>query len=112
MIRESYDFSQAEKMKKEERKGFYRLCSFFCTPHCKKRLAIFLSPAGMSLTKLFLGRNNLYMTSLFPPRESLVSDILAGDGKLANPFYSVPPFHNVYSSFYQLVVDIYAMIIE
>ncbi len=25
--------------------------------HCKKRLAIFLSPEGMSLTKLFLARN-------------------------------------------------------
>jgi hypothetical protein len=41
---------------------------------------IFPSPAGMSLTKLSLGGNNLYMTSLFPPRESLVSDILAGVG--------------------------------
>jgi len=29
------------------------------TPHCKKRLAIFPSPAGMSLPKLSLGRNNL-----------------------------------------------------
>jgi hypothetical protein len=27
--------------------------------HCKKRLAIFLSPAGMSLTKLSLAGNNL-----------------------------------------------------
>jgi hypothetical protein len=36
----------------------------------KKRLTIFPPPAGMSLTK----------PSLFPPRESLVSDILAGDG--------------------------------
>jgi hypothetical protein len=26
--------------------------------HCKKRLAAFPSPAGMSLTKLFLGGNN------------------------------------------------------
>jgi hypothetical protein len=26
---------------------------------------------------------------LFPPRESLVSDILAGDGKIYNLFYSV-----------------------
>jgi len=26
--------------------------------HCKKRLAIFPSPAGMSLTKLSLARNN------------------------------------------------------
>ncbi len=27
--------------------------------HCKKGLAVFLSPAGMSLIKLFLGGNNL-----------------------------------------------------
>ncbi len=27
--------------------------------HCKKGLAVFPSPAGMSLTKLFLGGNNL-----------------------------------------------------
>jgi hypothetical protein len=27
--------------------------------HCKKRLALFLSPAGMSLTKLSLAGNNL-----------------------------------------------------
>jgi hypothetical protein len=43
--------------------------------------------AGISLTKLSLGSNNLYMTSLFPPRESLVSDIPAGDGKIVNLFY-------------------------
>ncbi len=33
------------------------------TVHCKKSFWIFPSPAGMSLTKLSLGRNNLYMTS-------------------------------------------------
>ncbi len=27
--------------------------------HCKKELAVFPSPAGMSLMKLFLGGNNL-----------------------------------------------------
>jgi hypothetical protein len=42
--------------------------------------SIFPSPAGMSLTKLPLGGNNFYMTSFFPPRESLVSDIPAGTG--------------------------------
>jgi hypothetical protein len=31
--------------------------------HFKKRIAIFPSPAGMSHTKLSLGRNNLSMTS-------------------------------------------------
>ncbi len=40
----------------------------------------------MSLTKLSLGGNNLYMTSLFPPRESLVSDIPAGDGNIEKLF--------------------------
>jgi hypothetical protein len=48
--------------------------------HCKKRLAIFLSPAGMSLTdSLWSGGSQL-----FPVRESLDSDIPAGDGNLAN----------------------------
>ncbi len=42
------------------------------TIHRKKRFTSFPSPAGMSLTKLPLGRNNSLMTSLFPPRESLV----------------------------------------
>jgi hypothetical protein len=40
--------------------------------HRKKRFTSFPSPAGMSLTKLPMGRNNPVMTSLFPPRESLV----------------------------------------
>ncbi len=31
--------------------------------HCKKSFSIFPSPAGMSLTKLSLGRNNLFVTS-------------------------------------------------
>jgi hypothetical protein len=43
--------------------------------HCKKRLAIFMSPAGIN--------------KLFPARESLVGDILAWDGKIGNLFYSV-----------------------
>jgi hypothetical protein len=43
------------------------------TVHCKKRLAVFPSPAGMSLSA----------------RESLVSNILAGDEKTANFFYTV-----------------------
>jgi hypothetical protein len=41
------------------------------TAHCKKRLATFPSPAGMTLTEL-----------LFPLRESLVSVIPAGDGNV------------------------------
>ncbi len=47
--------------------------------HCKKRLAIFPSPAGMSLNKLSLAR------------ESLVSDIPAGDGKTSKHIYSLLP---------------------
>ncbi len=50
----------------------------------------------MSLTKLSLGGNNLYMTSLFPPRESLVSDIPAGDGNIEKLFYGVVYVYIVY----------------
>jgi hypothetical protein len=49
--------------------------------HCKKRLTIFPSPAGMSLTKLFLDGNNLII--------SCQGEFGAGDGKIANLFYSV-----------------------
>ncbi len=45
--------------------------------------------AGMSLAKLFLGRNNDVIDKLFPPRESLVSDIPAGDRKIVKLFYGV-----------------------
>jgi hypothetical protein len=54
--------------------------------HRKKNFLIFPSPAGMSLTKLSLGGNNLYMTSLFPPRESFISDVLAGDRNIEKVF--------------------------
>ncbi len=40
----------------------------------------------MSLTKLSLGGNNLYMMSLFPPRDSLVSDIPAEDENIEKLF--------------------------
>ncbi len=50
----------------------------------KKRLAIFLSPAGMSLTKLSLAGKNL----IFPARVSLESNIPGEDGKIDNLFYS------------------------
>ncbi len=53
--------------------------------HCKKGLATFLSPAGMSLTKLSLCGNNLI--TVYPTRESLVSDIPAGDRNVANFFW-------------------------
>jgi hypothetical protein len=51
--------------------------------HCKKRLTIFPPLAGMSITKLSLAGNNLIFPAL---RESLVSDISAGDGKIAIHF--------------------------
>jgi len=46
-----------------------------------KKVSDFPSPAEMSLTKLSLAGNIV--------RESLVSDIPAGDRKIANIFYSV-----------------------
>ncbi len=52
---------------------------FMFKPHCKKGLAVLPSPAGMSLTKL-----------------SLVSDIPAGDGKMANLFFTVQYDSTVY----------------
>jgi hypothetical protein len=48
--------------------------------HRKKRFTSIPSPAGISLTKLRLGRNNSVMTSLFPPRESLVVTSRLGTG--------------------------------
>jgi hypothetical protein len=42
------------------------------------------SPFGILFTKLSLGGNN-FIT--YPARESLVSDILAGDGNVANIFF-------------------------
>ncbi len=51
--------------------------------HCKKRLAIFPSSAGMSLSKLSLAGNNL----IIPLQgEFGYSDDPAGDGKITNPF--------------------------
>ncbi len=53
--------------------------------HRKKGFSIFPSPAGMSLTKLSLGENNDVIYK-FPPRESLVSNIPAGDGNIEKLF--------------------------
>ncbi len=63
----------------------------FCllTLHRKKRFTSFPYPAGMSLTKLPLGRNNSVMTSLFPPRESLVVTSRLGTGNSRTFFYGV-----------------------
>ncbi len=51
-----------------------------CPIHRKKRFMSFPSPGGMSLTKLPLGRNNSVLTSLFPPRESLIVTSRLGTG--------------------------------
>jgi hypothetical protein len=51
-----------------------------------KRSLIFLSQAGMSLTKLFQVGNNLIVTG---QGQFGYSDIPAGDGKISHLFYSV-----------------------
>jgi hypothetical protein len=56
----------------------------------------------MSITKLFLGGNNDVIYKLFPPRESLESDIPAGDGNIEKLFlqcilHSTPAYSEVYS---------------
>jgi hypothetical protein len=43
----------------------------------------------MSLIKLSLGVNNEVIYKLFPPRESLVNDIPAGDGNIEKLFFTV-----------------------
>ncbi len=60
--------------------------SFSFPLHRKKRFTSFPSPAGMSLTKLPLGRNNSVMTSLFLPMESLVVTSRLGTGNLQTFF--------------------------
>ncbi len=60
--------------------------------HRKKRFPSLPSPAGMSLTKLSHGRNNSVMTSLFPPRESLVVTSRLGTGNSRTFFYGVHSF--------------------
>jgi hypothetical protein len=65
-----------------------------------KRLAILPSPAGMSKTKLALAGNNLII-----PGQSLDSDITAaGDGKIANLFYSVLFLCTVYLCIHYIYV--------
>jgi hypothetical protein len=60
-----------------------RVASFqYPTSTLLKRLMLFPSPAGMSLTWPEINK-------LFLARESLVRDIAAGDGKIDNLFYSV-----------------------
>jgi hypothetical protein len=54
--------------------------------HRKKKVCEFPVPSRDVTTKLSLGGNNDFITELFLPRGNLVSDILAGDGKLVNLF--------------------------
>jgi hypothetical protein len=54
--------------------------------HRKKKVRKFTVPSRHVTTKLSLGGNNDFITELFLPRGSLVSDIPAGDGKLVNLF--------------------------
>jgi hypothetical protein len=55
----------------------------------KKKVRQFPVPSRDVTTKLSLGGNNDVITELFLPRGSLVSEILAGDGKLVNLFFTV-----------------------
>jgi hypothetical protein len=57
--------------------------------HRKKSFSIFPSPAGISFTKLSLGGNYIVIYKLFLPRESLVSDIPAGDLNIEKLFFTV-----------------------
>ncbi len=52
----------------------------------RKKAFRYIFPAGMPLTKLSLIGNNDVIYKLFPPRESLVSDIPAGDGNIEKLF--------------------------
>jgi hypothetical protein len=74
----------------EESSYNYYFCKFsthlfFRVTHCKKELAVFPSPAGMSLIKLFLGGNNLFFSR--PERVWSVTSRL-GTGKWLTLFYS------------------------
>jgi hypothetical protein len=57
------------------------------TLHRKKSFSIFPSPPSRDVTYHTLPRReNLYMTSLFPPGESLVSVTPPGDGNIEKLF--------------------------
>jgi hypothetical protein len=68
--------------------SLFEICTS-CFVHRIKSFSIFPSPAGMSLTKLSLGWNDDVIFKLFPPRESLASDIPAGDGNIEKLLYGV-----------------------
>jgi hypothetical protein len=79
-------------------------CCFVLVLHRKKRFTSFPSPDGMSLTKLPLGRNNSVMTSLFPPRESLVVTSRLGTGNSRTFFTVYRTLSLFYSFLFRLVV--------
>jgi hypothetical protein len=62
-----------------------RSCSNIRNVHCKKRFAIFPTPAGISLTKLSLAGNNLII-----PNQGRVCSVTSrmGKGKSLTFFYS------------------------
>ncbi len=58
-----------------------------CKYTVKKKVGEFPVPSRDVTSKLSLGGNNEVITELLLPRGSLVSDILAGDGKTHEPFF-------------------------
>jgi hypothetical protein len=69
----------------ERKRHFVFAATIYGVAHCKKELAVFPSPAGMSLIKLFLGGNNLVFSR--PERVWSVTSRL-GTGKWLTLFYS------------------------
>ncbi len=61
----------------------------FSSVYTAKKVTIFPSPAGMSLTKLSMGGKYEVIYKLFLPRERLISEIPAGDGNIEKLFYGV-----------------------
>jgi hypothetical protein len=72
--------------------------------HCKNELAVFPSPAGMSLIKLFLGGNNLVFSR--PERAWSVTSLL-GTGKWLTLFYSV---YSVFCILYSVILGRFEII--
>jgi hypothetical protein len=77
--------------------------------HCKKELAVFPSPAGMSLIKLFLGGNNLVFSR--PERVWSVTSRL-GTGKWLTLFYSAGSLTTVFSNVVQFQLNILCQILQ
>ncbi len=57
--------------------------------HAVKKVSNFPVPSRNVTNQTLLGQENII--TLFPVRDSLFSDIPAGDGKITNLFYSVAP---------------------